>query len=531
MASDQNKPENFDDLQSSSEKHVLEFRLSQIAGSFDVDTIANAIEHDLSSSGSELIKIDYDQIKGVVKYPERWTQKILIYLDSEQSKNDLLVRGLTLYNQHIELSELGLGPIKVMIQNADLFFPDEIIKQWISQYGEITGYKYETHKLRNKSSKWYTGNRIVWVKNVGQSIPPVVKLTSGDETANISVWHYGQTEIKCRFCHLIVPKGHICGRAPPKKCFSCGGSDHIKANCPANSFEVNFPPISTVSQDHVNKGKTPLKIINPNEPLRRSPRSPSDENQKPKKQRRSSSQSLSMYDDSEMQTSPSGQSQVKNSCEVAFFTDDISEKMHLNGDDILKFNTTMPVEDDMKIRTAIEMLDNMSTERKQEIEVAVLHVGTEHFSPAQSKHEFGIICTAYEKLVQKVMDECPKSSIVLSSVLPRAGDGEAKATINSCIGEFNEKLDKLSKANDLNKSRLHFVDHTVHFKDETGSIIRELYVDPDGEGKQTSDEGHNRLTSSIIDAIKAVFYQDKLIEAHEVLKFGMDGDHASSSNM
>ena len=525
---DPSQNENFDDLQSSSSRHVLEFRISQISGSFDIDTIANAIEHDLCSSGSDIIKIDFNQIRGVVKYPERWTQKILVYLDSEQSKNDLLVRGLTLYNQHIELSELGLGPIKVMIQNADLYFPDDVIKQWVSQYGDITGFKHETHKLRNKGSKWYTGNRIVWVKNVQQSIPPVAKLSSGEETVNISVWHYGQTEIKCRFCHSIVPKGHICGRAPPKKCFSCGGNDHIKANCPLNSYDANFPsmsiPASGASQDHVNKGKTPLKVINPNMPLDRSPRagSPSEGNHQAKRQRRNSSPGLSFYGNPDNSESPSGRSNVKRSCEVAFFTDDISEEMDLKGDDVLKINTTMPVEDTMKISTAVEMLDNMSPERKQEIEVAVLHVGTEHF-PTKSKHEFDTICADYENLVHKVMDECPKSSIVLSSVLPRAGDDAYKVAINSCISEFNGKLDTLSKANERNKSRLHFVDNAIHYKDETGSIIRGMYIDPDGEGKQINDEGHNRLTSGIIDAIKSVFYQDKLVDAQN---FSMDVDHA-----
>ena len=113
--------ENFDDIQSKlSNRHVLEFRVSQISGSIDVDTIASAIEHDLNTSpkNDRLIDIRFDQITGVVKYPERWTQKILIYLDSEDSKDDLLLRGLDIYGQHIELSELGLGPMGNHSQDA-----------------------------------------------------------------------------------------------------------------------------------------------------------------------------------------------------------------------------------------------------------------------------------------------------------------------------------------------------------------------------------------------------------------------------
>ena len=539
--------ENFDDVQSSSERFVLEFRVSQIAGQFDVDTIANAIEHDLNTAPKDAINFGFDQITGVVKYPERWTQKILIYLDSEHSKNDLLVRGLTLYNQHIELSELGLGPIKVMVQNADLYFSDNIIKQWLCQYGVITGFKHETHKLRHaKSSKWYTGNRIVWMKNVNKSIPPVAKLTSGDDVANISIWHYGQTEIKCRFCHLIVPKGHVCRRAPPKKCFSCGENDHTKADCPQTSYGIQFPSLSgsSASAAHPNAGKTPLNVINPSTPIRRSPTVSPNDKPKAKKQRTHSSHSLSFYDpdnttgstqrnsqdpdenaDTNMETdsSPRGRTSVKGTCEVAFFSDNNSKEMELIGDDILKLNTTMPTEDALKIETAGGMLSRMTPQRKKDVDVAVVHIGAQHF-PTKDKEEFDNIYMSYQHFVQEVMDECPKSSIVISSVLPRAGSDSYKEAINSCIDHFNGKLHTFSKMDDTNKSRIHYLNNDIHFKDEGKKVIGGLYIDPDGEGVQTTDEGCGRLKSGIIDAIKSVFYQDKLIDAQN---FSMGDAHTS----
>lgn len=557
--------ENFDDNQSksSSKRFVLEFRVSQISGSFDIDTIASAIENDLNTApkNDRLISIDFNQITGVVKYPERWTQKILIYLDNENSKDDLLIRGLTLYGQHIELSELGLGPIKVMVQNADLFFPDSVIRDWLSQFGEITGFKHETHKL--KHSKWYTGNRVVWMKNVGRSIPPAAKLSSGEDVANISVWHYGQTEIKCRFCHSVVPKGHACKRAPPpRKCFTCGETDHVKADCPKNSYGTQFPSLVApiAAPGHPNAGKTPLKVIDPSKPLiRRSPIESPNENTQAKRQRRSSSPTLSFYGDEsgsdvamatlptdgtasgqtslqnmsrdqgqenneESEESPRGRSKVKGTCEVAFFTDNNCKEMELTGDDILHLNTTMLSDKKgLKIQMAGGMLENMSHERKNDLNVAVLHVGAKNF-PTKTEQDFEDMCQVYQTFVEEVIKECPKASIVISSVPPRAGDDPYKEAINSCIGKFNQKICSFNELNDIYKSRLHYLDNDVHLKDSDMKVITGLYIDPDGEGDELNDEGHNRVKSGMIDAIKSVFYQDKLVDAQS---FSVGGTHSN----
>ena len=401
-------------------------------------------------------------------------------------------------------------------------------------FGEITNYKHETHRL--KHSKWFTGNRVVWMKNVGGSIPPVAKLKAGTEEANISVWHFGQTEIKCRFCHLIVPKGHICKRAPPKTCFKCGENGHVKADCPNNDFNSEFPSLSSANAPiHPNSGKTPLKVLDPFQPLRRSPVSPI--NNKTKKIRRTSSPSLSFYGNEEelpgsKEDAPVSGAASQNptdkliTCEVAFFTDDASKDMDLTGDDILKLNTTTLTKDKLNIQMAGSMLSDMSPERKENLNVAVLHVGAQNF-PTKTQHEFESMFKIYQNFVGEVIKECPRTSIVISSVLPRAGDDAYKEAINSCIDHFNDRLKKLSCENDQNKSRLQYLDNDIHFKDEDDKVDKSLFVDPQAEGMQLNDEGRKRLKSGIIDAIKSVYYQDKLVDS---MYAGMGDGHATSNS-
>ena len=201
-----------------------------------------------------------------------------------------------------------------------------------------------------------------------------------------------------------------------------------------------------------------------------------------------------------------------NTCEVAFFTDNNCKEIDLIGDDILKLNTTMLSEDGLDIQMVGNVLGKLPQERKQDLDVAVLHVGAKNF-PTKTEHEFADMYRTYQKFVKKVITECPKASIVVSSVPPRSGDNAYKDAINSCIAEFNKKLYDFSILDEVNKSRLHYLDNDIHFKDSNMKVIQGLHIDPDGEGDELNDEGLNRLKSGMIDAIKSVFYQDKLVDA------------------
>ena len=339
----------------------------------------------------------------------------------------------------------------------------------------------------------------------------------------------------------------------------------MKADCPKDDFSTEFPSLnSSTAPSHPNRGKTPLQVLNPLVPARPIHRSPvSPMNNDHKKARRSSSPSLSFYgdheepsnlvdktekavtisneaseqqisDDShdpddtdkmsvETSISPQGRSHVKGTCEVAFFIDDASKEMELIGDDNLKLNTTTLTEDKLNIQMVCDMLTNIPPERKENINVAVLHVGAQNL-PTKTQHEFENMFQIYQNFVGEITKECPTASIVVSSVLPRAGDDPYKEAINTCIDQFNTRLGKLCVKSEENKSRLHYLDNGVHFMDEDDKVNKNMYVDPDGEGMQINADGQNRLKSGIIDAIKAVFYQDKLVDA---MNFSMGDVHAT----
>ena len=51
-----------------------------------------------------------------------------------------MIQGVDLYGRHIELHEPGNGITKVVIQDAPIEMPNDIIKYWVEQYGWVGGW-------------------------------------------------------------------------------------------------------------------------------------------------------------------------------------------------------------------------------------------------------------------------------------------------------------------------------------------------------------------------------------------------------
>ena len=121
------------------------------------------------------------------------------------------------------------GVTKVYIEDAPFSIPNDFLKSWISQYGTVIDFRNEHTVIDGRRTRWRSGTRMAFVTSLNAAIPPVVKLNFNGKDFNVSVWHYGQTHMKCRWCHNVVEKTH---ERPIRRCHNCGKGYHIKADCP-----------------------------------------------------------------------------------------------------------------------------------------------------------------------------------------------------------------------------------------------------------------------------------------------------------
>ena len=127
-----------------------------------------------------------------------------------------------------------------------------------------------------------------------------------------------------------------------------------------------------------------------------------------------------------------------------------------------------------------------------------MHVGADDFPANEDKIEE--LCNDYEELLDEFASAIPQAKIVMSSVLPRAGND--KEGINTQIDFFNLKMNELAQRGG---NKLYICDNTVHFNSEQG-VVSLLYSDAETSGINITRDGKNRLASAMTDTIKMIYF-------------------------
>ena len=475
----------------------LEFQISDLGQRVEVSDLIENMYQDIVQ------KVDEKDIVGIQVIPQRWPRKVQLFCAHQAAKECLMIRGLDIYGRHIELNEIGQGVMKVVIQDAPLDMPNDILKDWIGQFGCVTEFRNEHLTVRGRKTFWRTGNRIAFVKALKQPIPPAAKITCGNREVAVSVWHYGQTHMRCWFCHENVPKGHECDKAPRKRCYDCGSDSHTKANCTQGKSCFKCGSKTHIARDCrpqiESKTEFPDLIT---APLDTSAGSGGDVNgtgtggEEQKKEEEAKDDSILIDEE--------GEDIHNHQLDVLLIGGSNCRDMVLEGDDQLTLNPTSLIQGGLKITEAVEKLEELNEEKKQSVEAVVIHVGACDF-PVMEDRDVDRNYMYYVEAVTTIVKACPKANIIMSSVLPRAG--ENKATMNSHIRSFNRKIEKHAEE----ETHLHFCDNTVHFEAEEG-VINSLYTDAETFGIHVTPDGKKRLSSSITTVVKEIFFRGKLEE-------------------
>ena len=484
----------------------LEFQISDVGQRVEVAVLTENLYLDLVQ------KVEEKDIIGVQVVPQRWPRKVQILCAHQTAKECLMIRGLDIYGRHIELDEPGQGVVKVVIQDAPLDMPNDVIKDWATQFGTVTEFRNEHVMVRGRKTNWKTGNRHAFVRRLKQPFPPSAKIRHGEDEVPVTIWHYGQTQMKCRHCHKIVPKQHTCDKIPARKCFNCGSEAHTKVNCTVGkacfrcgstthfardcqqlvqTYEEAYPTLSKVGDP--NTMETNSEIVD---------QSVAQQNGTPKNQ--AGSNDLNDTKDDSILIVEENEKIHDHKLEVLLIGESNCRHMALKSDDQLELKTTFLIEGGLKIAQAAEKLEEMNEEKKRDIGAVVVHVGSCDF-PAKDEKEMGTHYDNYVELLNKVVTAVPHANIVISSVLPRAGTG--KDEMNSQIQTFNSKIEDLAvHAQGINAL---FCDNSVHFQSEEG-VLTSLYRDVETSGLHINTEGKDMLAASIVVSLKEMFFSEKL---------------------
>ena len=485
------------------QEQMLEFNLSDLDRRYDNDELISEIYRDVIG------KIDEKDIVGVQILPKRWPRKVQLLCAHLPAKECLLIRGLDIGSGHIELHEPGQGIIKLTIENVPLDVPNELIKNWATQYGTVVDFRNEHLYIDGKRLSWRSGTRYAYITNMAGPVPPTVKVKYEGAEFTMAVWHYGQTHRYCRWCKNTVEKSHDCDNRPKRRCHNCGSEAHVKADCPSDKLCFKCKQSGHVAR-HCPSNMTQQPIPTPSHDVQIDGRS--------------NTQSEAEMDNSVVipntsDSDPNASTVHHESQELdAHGSDDASESrallnaiiigtsncrnLPLQGDDQLCLNIELLPQGGLSIEDAHEKLEEVSKDFLEKCDAIVIHVGSCDF-PIRTDREMEENYTNFVELLNSISSSCPQANILLSSILPRSGEG--KVRVNKQIQTFNQRLIDLCQA----EQQIDYINNDVHFANESG-VISALFASKDVTGIHLNNDGKLRLASSIQDALKEICFKRKM---------------------
>ena len=494
---------------------LVEFAIADLPQRVEIPELIENIHDDVIN------KVDETDIIGVQVIPERWPRKVQLLCAHQAAKDCLMIQGLNLCGRHIELNEPGRGVIKVVITGAPLDMPNDVLKTWVESYATVSEFRNEHVNIKGRRSSWRSGTRLAYVFSIKEAIPPAAKLPYNGGEVTVSVWHYGQTHIKCKFCHEIVPKGHECPKAPMRRCYNCGGEDHIRANCTKDRscfkcggtdhiarFCTRTETSNTVRNVPGNQNESENRIDGEAEEtvsLTDSVVVEMDHNLNESHTETSMmSTANDNTDDTLEETAPqSPEPVVASVMEAILIGGSNCRGMKLDNDEDLTFEITSLIQGGLKINEAPEKLEESSQELKDRVEAVVVHVGTCDFPANDARTQDGNYLQ-YVELLNSISTTMPKAKILMSSILPRAGYGNTN--INKQIKEFNKRLSKLADE----EENLFFQNNDSQFEDSKGNVVKNLYRASEKAGIHINIDGQMELAKMMKNTLKEMHFRRRL---------------------
>ena len=137
----------------------------------------------------ELTKtVSEDDVIGIQLYPADWPRKVQITVKDEKTKERLVIEGISLSGNHIEMHDEGPVFNKVTIKDLPIEWPDYIIRETLNQYGEVVRIESEKIIVDGRQTQWVTGTRFAYISNLQTALPKKTTVTLEKQIITLSLW-------------------------------------------------------------------------------------------------------------------------------------------------------------------------------------------------------------------------------------------------------------------------------------------------------------------------------------------------------
>ena len=192
-----------------------------------------------------LKKIDESKISALQLTPEGWPIKCKITLTHECLKDEIVSRGLELFDKHIDFEDDNDLLIKIVVKDGHAEWDDDLFTANLCEYAKVVMTEKEWLHLNGRRTKISTGTRYVYATEILKHIPQKFQFTIDDRNYPVTIWcpsavnkpatqeqAMAGNQIKCRHCGA----GHKDEECAHKKkvCFICQKGDHNQRECPDN---------------------------------------------------------------------------------------------------------------------------------------------------------------------------------------------------------------------------------------------------------------------------------------------------------
>ena len=207
-------------------------------------------------------EIDQEQLLMIQLVPSDWPQRMKVTVRSKEVKEELLVRGLQMYDTTVSMKDEDSSITKVALYNlpAGIKHPD--IKVALSKYGEVLRVEHDPIYADGYRTSAVTGTRYAYMASIATRIPSTIEIKPDENKApSVAKISYRGKQVTTQEDFGNTP-GNAAQRSD-KLCYVCGNSDHISSTCPDNEGSKKTDEVFLIYSS-----KCPLHVMNTEYPFR-----------------------------------------------------------------------------------------------------------------------------------------------------------------------------------------------------------------------------------------------------------------------